>query len=249
VTANVANATTSTITNLSSGNVTISGGAVTNLSNLSSANATITTLSNTNLSSSNVTITGGTISGITDLAIADGGTGASNAAAARTNLGLGTLATQSSVTAAQLPTGSVVQTQYAQRTTSTRVSGGSYADTGITVNITPTSASNKVLVKVCYSWSASDNTATYWRLVRNGTVIGAGADGASLILGQPSFVRGSIFSASFEFLDSPASTSAQTYKLQGYTPSGEWTINISQANEVLAGLTGTSSISTQEIVG
>ena len=39
-----------------------------------------------NLSMSNAKITGGSVIGITDLAVADGGTGASNAAAARTNL-------------------------------------------------------------------------------------------------------------------------------------------------------------------
>ena len=39
-----------------------------------------------------ITATGGSITGITDLALADGGTGASTAAGARTNLGLGTAA-------------------------------------------------------------------------------------------------------------------------------------------------------------
>ena len=162
------------------------------------------------------------------------------------------------VAAARLPAGSVIQVVSVIKSDTFTTSSASLVDvTGLTVSITPASASNKVLVLVQVNGS-QDVAAnrTYLRLLRGGTTINAG-DVASLrlpIFGSLASPADSIFSASAAgmYLDSPATTSSTTYKIQVASAAGSGTCCINrsdQDNDEVGQGRAASTITLMEIQG
>jgi hypothetical protein len=108
-------------------------------------------------------------------------------------------------------------------TTSTTTTGSFVDITGMSVSITPSSASNKVLVMFSISTSnATGDQNDCIQLVRDSTNIasGTGASTVNCTLFMRENSSASIQTGSMTFLDSPATTSAVTYKLQWRASSG-----------------------------
>lgn len=116
--------------------------------------------------------------------------------------------------------GKVLQVVQGATTTSTTISSGSYTDTGITASITPSAASSKVLILVsAIVYVGRSTTGTYAntraRLVRGATAIQT-LRYAQQIEGASASAMSMLNSFSMMYLDSPSTTSATTYKVQGY---------------------------------
>ena len=90
--------------------------------------------------------------------------------------------------------------------------------TGLSVSITPTSASNKILVFGMITGQGTNGTnSIQFRLMRDSTAIGIGdaAGSRTQATGQLSSLSiAAALGGPFNFLDTPATTSATTYKLQ-----------------------------------
>jgi hypothetical protein len=102
--------------------------------------------------------------------------------------------------------------------------------TGLNLSITPTSATSKVLVTVhCPVISNTTNGGqTFLRVTRDGTAIGVGdAAGSRTQIGFGHIVGSSDRDGgtSFQFLDSPASTSALDYQVEVWSLSYTVLIN------------------------
>jgi len=107
--------------------------------------------------------------------------------------------------------GKVLQVVSGTYSTQTVIASTSYTDTGLSLSITPTLATSKVLVLITQNSGASrgvDDIGWYTKLLRGATDLqeldnnlGNGDDGH--------------WPNCFTYLDSPATTSSTTYKTQG----------------------------------
>ena len=132
-------------------------------------------------------------------------------------LGFGTLPS------GRLPTGAVLQVVSNTKTNTFSTTSTSYVDvTGLSVSITPTSSTSKILITYTINVGFDLYRGIAVQLVRNSTAIciGDAADSrnrASNFTGQDpegTYVTRSIICLNNNFLDSPSTTSATTYKLQ-----------------------------------
>ena len=125
--------------------------------------------------------------------------------------------------------GTVLQVLQTVKTDGFSITGGAaYVDlTGLSVTITPSSATSKILVMFSMYAVQQGTTGTYAaqaRLVRNSTNIYVGdaagsAQQASASIGSTNYNYPQALTGTF--LDSPATTSATTYKIQVYGETGQ----------------------------
>ena len=137
-------------------------------------------------------------------------------------------------------------------TTASVVSSGGYVDlTGLSVTITPQSASNKILVD-CQIYNSNNNAVNFFRMLRGSTFInqpsGTSSSGASYNAHTFTYYNCDNHQSTsvIKLLDSPATTSATTYKIQCGTTSNTCTINkfVGTSNYY-----GVSTITAMEISG
>ena len=126
--------------------------------------------------------------------------------------------------------GNVIQVVSTTKTDVFTTTSTSFVDvTGLSASITPTSSSSKIMV--CVSFCISANSAAGYpiaRLLRGSTVIYAGDAAGSRTPALTTATGfgsdgGFIIPYSAQFLDSPATTSSTTYKVQALQTAGNTT--------------------------
>ena len=140
-----------------------------------------------------------------------------------------------------LVTGKVLQVVSVTKTDtfSTTAAFGSFTDiTGLSASITPSSTSSKILITASLT-NGSNQWATSYVVKRGGTIIST-ATGDQVGTTRPRITSSSTIyganndetnTSNMNYLDSPASTSSQTYQIaMGGRSSGTVTLNMSYAD-------------------
>ena len=109
--------------------------------------------------------------------------------------------------------GKILQVQSSIRSTETVTTSGSYTDTGLQVNITPSSTSSKILVMIGHGMNyTSSGTEVKFRLKRDSTQL------TQFVLNLDG--TGSTGGSSIMYLDTPNTTSQVTYYDQFFRSNG-----------------------------
>ncbi len=122
-----------------------------------------------------------------------------------------------------LPSGSVIQTTQSIYNTHNPITSTSYVDTGVSGSITPRFADSQVLVRCAVQMGCShaNGNEVYIKMMRGSTEIETYERPIHMYDGgSPSGNPHMDSTVIFEFLDSPATTSSTTYKLQAKVLAG-----------------------------
>ena len=125
--------------------------------------------------------------------------------------------------------GKVLQVVYGSTSSTVTTTSSTYADTNLSASITPSSATSKVLVLVAQNGGGkfSADTSLSLKLVRGATDLIEFAASAGNTDNSNSNYWGSI---SANYLDTPATTSATTYKTQYKNNSGTGSVRLQGSN-------------------
>ena len=143
----------------------------------------------------------------------------SNPASDRT-ITLPTTADGTVLTTTNPKSGNIIQVVQSFKGDTFTTTSSTFVDvTGLSVSITPSSSSNKILVSVnICGQGRNDYARCVPRLMRDSTSIGNSTDAGSRDAGFAQLYDGqdanNVRSGGIEFLDSPATTSSVTYKIQ-----------------------------------
>jgi len=144
--------------------------------------------------------------------------------------------------------GQVIQVVSTAKTTPFTTTSTSFTDvTGLSVSITPASASNKILIFVNFvSSNGIGSRLQYFNLVRGATNIAQPTTIGSSFA-QYNNSPDDLDNVAFHFLDSPSTTSSTTYKIQTKTNNSDNTITVGDRNS--SDLDSVSTITVMEIKG